>query len=57
MSEATLRPLEAEADWHAFHAIRRAALFEERGRGEASDPAHPGDRDQANTPLLYRVDG
>ncbi|ALN71487.1 GNAT family N-acetyltransferase [Aureimonas sp. AU20] len=57
MSGATLLPLETEADWQAFHTIRRAALFQERGRGEAYDLAHPDDRHPANTPLLYRVDG
>jgi N-acetylglutamate synthase-like GNAT family acetyltransferase len=57
LTKAELRPPESEAHWRAFHALRRIALFAERGRGEAYDADHPDDRHPADTPLLDRVDG
>ncbi|HEU4432590.1 MAG TPA: GNAT family N-acetyltransferase [Pyrinomonadaceae bacterium] len=51
-----LRTPQSDEEWRAFHAIRRKALFENRGKTEAYDENHPDDRKPGNHPLvlLYR---
>lgn len=47
-----LKHLRTEADWQAYHHIRRTILFEGRGRGDVYDPNHPDDRKENNYPFL-----
>jgi len=42
----------SEADWAAFHRLRREVLFEARGRFGVYDEAHPDDRLPENEPLI-----
>lgn len=43
-------------DWESFHAIRRAVLWEARGRSDY-DAAHPDDSLPDHYPLLLYADG
>ena len=47
-----LRPPVADADWAAYHEIRRTVLFERRGQGASYDAHHPDDRRPGNHPFL-----
>jgi len=51
-----LRPPATDADWTAYHAIRRRVLFELRGNGAAYDPNHPDERAANHHPLLLWTD-
>ena len=44
-------PRDAE-EWHAFHAIRRKVLFENRGKSEVYIENHPDDSRAGNYPLV-----
>ena len=46
-----------EEDWSAYHAIRRAELFEARGRMGVYDPNHPDERRPNHFPLLLKRGG
>ena len=52
-----LRPPHGDAEWTAYHEIRRHVLFERRGRGAEYDPRHPDDAKPGNHPLLLLHDG
>jgi GNAT superfamily N-acetyltransferase len=52
-----LSPPATPAEWQAFHDIRRAELFERRGRHGIYDASHPDDADPKNRPLLLSLDG
>jgi len=43
------------AEWTEFHAIRKAELFDARGRGDVYDYDHADDRTAGNTPMLLRA--
>jgi GNAT superfamily N-acetyltransferase len=45
------------AHWAEYHRIRRAVLFEARGRPETYDESHPDDRASANHPFLLTANG
>jgi len=47
-----LRAPSTEADWMAYHAIRRRVLFELRGVGSAYDPNHPDERRPSHYPFV-----
>ena len=47
-----LRTPQTEEEWRAFHAIRRAVLFENRGKAEAYIENHPDDSKPGNHPLI-----
>jgi GNAT superfamily N-acetyltransferase len=46
-----LRTPQNDAEWHAFHAIRRKVLFENRGKTEVYIENHPDDSKPGNYPL------
>ena len=48
-----LRPPTNDAEWAAYHAIRRRVLFELRGRGDAYDPNHPDERRAGHHPFIF----
>ena len=48
----TLRSPDNEAEWTAYHDIRRHVLFELRGRGASYDADHPDERRSDNHPLM-----
>lgn len=52
-----LRPPGSDAEWAAYHAIRRHVLFERRGRGAAYDPAHPDESHAGHHPLVFWAGG
>lgn len=54
--EYELRPPRSDEEWHAFHAVRRRVLFENRGKQESYIENHPDDFKAGNHPLilLYR---
>jgi GNAT superfamily N-acetyltransferase len=52
-----LRRPSSDAEWAAYHAIRRRVLFEARGRHGAYDAAHPDEHRSGNHPLLLLHDG
>jgi GNAT superfamily N-acetyltransferase len=52
MNEHQLRMPATEAEWRAFHAIRRKVLFENRGKSEIYDENHPDDSKAGNHPLV-----
>jgi GNAT superfamily N-acetyltransferase len=52
-----LRSPSTEAEWAAYHRIRRTVLFEARGRIGAYDEHHPDERRPGNHPLLLLYDG
>ena len=47
----------SEAQWTAYHDIRRTVLFERRGRFDVYDASHPDEYKPENHPLLLFVDG
>ena len=47
-----LRAPATEAEWLAYHAIRRQVLFERRGRGSEYDPNHPDEHRRDHHPLV-----
>jgi GNAT superfamily N-acetyltransferase len=47
-----LRTPRNDAEWRAFHAIRRKVLFENRGKTEAYNENHPDDSKPGNYPLV-----
>lgn len=48
----TLRGPENEEEWRVYHAIRRKALFESRGRFGAYNENHPDEFERDNHPLI-----
>jgi GNAT superfamily N-acetyltransferase len=52
-SEYELRAPRNAEEWHAFHAIRRKVLFENRGKQEAYIENHPDDSKPGNHPLVF----
>jgi GNAT superfamily N-acetyltransferase len=46
------RATTTEADWIAYHAIRRRVLFELRGQGAVYDPNHPDDQAPSHYPFV-----
>src|SRR4051794_4407952 len=56
LSEHELRAPASNDEWHAFHAIRRKVLFENRGKLETYIENHPDDFKAGHHPLvlLYR---
>ena len=52
----TLARVASESDWSDYHALRRAVLWEARGRA-GYDENHPDERVPANHPLLMKRDG
>lgn len=44
------------AGWAAYHAIRRAVLWEARGRSDY-DTNHPDETEDGNHPMLFLVNG
>jgi GNAT superfamily N-acetyltransferase len=52
----SLKTPETESEKLAYHAIRRAALFEERGRGAVYNENHPDESKAGNAPMLLMVD-
>jgi GNAT superfamily N-acetyltransferase len=44
-------------DWARYHEIRKAELFDRRGRGGAYDPHHPDERARNHYPLLLTYEG
>lgn len=57
LSEYQLRLVESDTDWQAYHRIRRAVLFEARGRYDDYDAAHPDEQRDGNHPFLLRFRG
>jgi GNAT superfamily N-acetyltransferase len=55
--EHELRAPVTDAEWHAFHAIRRRVLFENRGKGESYVENHPEDSKPGNHPLVLIYNG
>ena len=54
-SHQLLRP-RSDAEWEAYHTIRRTVLFERRGRFGVYDPSHPDEHHPSNVPLLLMCD-
>ncbi len=52
-----LRSPRTAAEREAYHEIRRAELFERRGRGENYNDQHPDESAPGNVPLLLFRDG
>jgi GNAT superfamily N-acetyltransferase len=50
-----LREPLSEADWAAYHAIRRHVLFELRGHGSAYDANHPDEHRPGHHPLILWI--
>jgi GNAT superfamily N-acetyltransferase len=48
----TLRRPENEEEWRVYHAIRRKALFENRGRFGVYNENHPDEFEKDNHPLI-----
>jgi len=42
-----------QAEWNAYHAIRRRVLFEVRGLGATYDPNHPDEHAPGHNPLMF----
>jgi GNAT superfamily N-acetyltransferase len=58
MTVYALRQVEAPHEWEAMHKLRRDVLFAPfRRQGIVYDENHPDDRDPANLPFLFFVDG
>ena len=51
-----LRAPASDAEWAAYHAIRRHVLFELRGQGAAYDPRHPDEHRPGHHPLVLWAD-
>lgn len=54
--DLALAPVVAESDWRDYHAIRRAVLWEDRGR-TGYDDRHGDEHLPDHHPLLLRLDG
>jgi GNAT superfamily N-acetyltransferase len=54
MTEQLKAPV-SDADWAAYHAIRRHVLFELRGHGSAYDANHPDEHRPGHHPLILWV--
>lgn len=52
-----LRSPITDAEWAAYHEIRRRVLFDLRGRGAAYDPNHPDDSRPGHYPLVLFHEG
>lgn len=52
-----LIPVRGDADWAAYHDIRRSELFEARGVAIAYDPDHPDETALGHFPLLLKLNG
>ena len=58
MTTYELRQVSTPDDWAAMHRLRRDVLFAPfRKQGIVYDENHPDDRDPANLPFLFLVDG
>ena len=57
MIEHELRAPVTDAEWHAFHAIRRRVLFENRGKTETYIENHPDDFKPENHRLILLFKG
>ena len=55
--EYALEPPATDAEWAAYHDIRRRVLFELRGHVGVYDAQHPDERRPENHPLLLTHDG
>jgi GNAT superfamily N-acetyltransferase len=51
-----LRAPASDAEWAAYHAIRRHVLFELRGQGAAYDPRHPDEHRPGHHPMILWAD-
>ena len=47
-----LRTPANDAEWSAYHRIRRAVLFDRRGQGASYDPSHPDEHAPGHHPLI-----
>lgn len=56
MSRYALVNVSTEADWQAYHRIRRQVLWEQRGRNNYNADL-PDEQATANHPLLLKLDG
>lgn len=56
LDDYELRRVASEADWRAYHRIRRIVLFEARGRFDYSENL-PDERDPNNHPLVLLFKG
>ncbi|MEM7792142.1 MAG: GNAT family N-acetyltransferase [Verrucomicrobiota bacterium] len=56
MSSLTLKSPETEAEWIAYHKIRRSILWEARGIFGVYSPAHPDEYEEENFPKLLIKD-
>jgi GNAT superfamily N-acetyltransferase len=45
------------SDWARYHEIRKAELFDRRGRGHEYDPHRPGETERNHFPLLLIYEG
>src|SRR5437660_4987635 len=52
-----LRQPIADAEWNAYHELRRTILFERRGRRDVYDAAHADEHAAGNHPFLFWFDG
>lgn len=52
-----LRQPLTEAEWNAYHELRRTILFERRGRVGVYDAAHADEHAAGNHPFLFWFDG
>jgi len=50
-----LRSPATDAEWGAYHTIRREVLFERRGKGAEYDPNRPDETRPGNYPLVLWV--
>lgn len=57
MAPTELRRPITDAEWEAYHNIRRTVLFERRGFIGVYDAVHPDEAAPGNHPLLLLVDG
>lgn len=46
-----------EAEWSAYHDIRRRVLFEDRGRFGVYDETHPDEYSKGNHPKIAKIGG
>lgn len=56
-SAYSLVRVENPSDWEAYHRIRKAELFDAKGRLGIYDPNRAEERSEANVPLLLKCDG
>jgi GNAT superfamily N-acetyltransferase len=52
-----LRTPQSDAEWAAYHAIRRTVLFERRGKGDQYNALQPDELRPGNYPLLLLYRG